>query len=150
MTGESLSKGAEGRWPGAHSLPKGEGLSRKTAKLQETFNPVFAKLREVVLAIHTHTKTRAAMTMDRVDSEKKNSEKKAKNKSIREANARKFNLPSRETAIQWLGRNKWIGYIAAFLLITGFLLIAVWVGHWKMEEGHHKRDDHSSSHRNDH
>jgi hypothetical protein len=149
-TGKSLSKGAGGRWPSADSLPKGEGLSRKNAKLSETFNLSFSKLRKLLRAIHPHAKTRAALPKDSVAAEEETREKGVKTGSSRRTNAGKLNLSSWDTAIQWLGRKKWIGYIAAFLLITGFLLMAVLVGHWEKEEGHHKRDDHHSSHRSDH
>jgi hypothetical protein len=137
-TGKSLSKGAGGRWLRADSLPKGEGLPRKNAKLSETFDLFFSKLRKVLRAIHPHVETHAAPTKD------------SRNRSSRKTNASELHLSSWDTAIQWLGRKKWIGYIAPFLLITGFLFLAVLVNHCKKEETHHKRDDHPSSHRSNH
>jgi len=149
-TGKSLSRGAGGRWPSADSLLKGEGLSRKTAKLSETFNLPFSKLRKVLRAIHPHAETRAPLAKDSIGAEEEKREEGVKNRSSRKTKASKLGLSNWDSAIQWLGRKKWIGYIAAFLLITGFLLLAVLLGHWKKEEGHHKRDDHHTSHRSDH
>jgi hypothetical protein len=149
-TDRSLAKGEGGSWPTAESPRKGEGLSKRNAKLSGTFKLLFLKIRKVLRAIRAHAKTRAALTKDGIGAEKEKCEKEDKDKSSRETNASKLDLPSWDTAIQWLGRKKWIGYIAALILITGFLLMAVLVGHWKEEEKHHKRDGHPSSHRSDH
>jgi hypothetical protein len=147
---KSLSKGEGGSRLSADSLPKGEGLSRKKAKPHETFNLGFWKLWKVVRAIYTHTRTRTALTMDHKDAEKEKREKRAKNKGSREVNAGKLGRSKWNAGIQWLVGKKWIGYIAAFLLITGFLLMSVLVGHWKKEERRYKSDDHHSSHRSGH
>jgi hypothetical protein len=149
-TGRSLAKGEGGRWPTAECPREGEGLSKRNDKLSEIFNLHFLKLRKVLRAIHAHAGTRASLTMESTGAEKEKCEKEDKDKTSRETNASKLDLPSWDTAIQWLGRKKWIGYIAALILITGFLLMAVLVGHWKEEEKHHKRDGHPSSHRSDH
>jgi hypothetical protein len=149
-TEESLLKGGEGRWAGADSLPKGEGFSRKKAKPQETFNLVFWKLWKVVRAIYTHTRTRTALTMDHKAADKEKREKRAKIKGSRGVNAGELGRSKWNAGIQWLVGKKWIGYIAAFLLITGFLLMSVLVGHWKKEERRYKSDDHHSSHRSGH
>jgi hypothetical protein len=147
---KSLSKGEGGSRLTADSLPKGEGLSRKKAKLSGTINPSFSRLQKLLWTIHPNAKTRAAPKEDSVGAEEETHEKGVKNRSGRKSNASKLELSTCKTAIQWLGRRKWIGYVAAFLLTTGFLLLSVLVGHWKKDEGHHKRDDHHSSHRSDH
>jgi hypothetical protein len=149
-TGESLTQGKGGSSPNTDSELKGEGLLRRNDKLQESVRLVFSKLRKVLRAIHPHAETRAAPTKDSIGAGEETNEKGIKNRSGRKTNASKLNLSSCNTGIQWLGRQKWIGYIAALILITGFLLMAVFVGHWKEEEKHHKRDDHPSSHRSDH
>ena len=149
-TGRSLARGEGGSWRTAESPRKGEGLSKRNAKLSGTFKLPFLKIRKVIPAIHARAGTRDVPTKESIGAEKEKLEKGVENKGRREANADKFDPSSWDTAIQWLCRKKWIGYIAAFLLITGFLFFAVLVGHWKKEEGHHKRDDHPSSHRSDH
>jgi len=149
-TGRSLTKGEGGSWPTAESPRKGEGLSKRNDKLSEIFNPPFLKLRKVLLAIHVRALTRAALTKESIGAEKEKRDKGVKAKSSRETNAGKLDTSNRDTAIQWLGRKKWVGYIAVFILITGFLFLAVLFGHWKKEEGHHKRDGHPSSHQSDH
>jgi len=149
-TGRSLAEGEGGRSPTPESPRKGEGLSKRNPKLFGTFRPPFSRVRNVLRAIHPHVEARASPTKESICAEKEKREKDAKNKSSREANAGKLDPSIWDTAIQWLGRKKRISYIAVFLLIMGFLLLAVLVGHWKKEEGYHKRDDHSSSHRRDH
>ena len=149
-TGESLTQGKGGSSPNTDSGLKGEGLSKRNDKLFEIFNLPFLKVRKVLRAIQAHAKTRAALTKDGIGAEKEKREKEDKDKTSRETNAGKLDLPSWDTAIQWLGRRKRIDYIAALILITGFLLMAVLVGHWKEDEKHHKMGDHPSSHRSDH
>jgi hypothetical protein len=149
-TGRSLAKGEGGSWPTAESPRKGEGLSKRNAKLSATFKLPSLKFRKVLRAIHTRADTPAAPTKESIGAEKEKREKGAKNKSGREANADKLDRSNSDTAIQWLGRKKWIGYFVVFLLITSFLLLAVLFGYSKKEEGHHRRDDHPSSHRSDH
>ena len=149
-TGRSLAKGEGGRWPTAECPRKGEGLSKRNDKLPEIFNLPFLKLRKVLRAIHARAGTRASLTMESVGAEKEKRDKGVKAKSSRETNAGKLDPSNWETAVQWLSRNKWVGYIAVLILITGFLFLAVLVGHWKKGEGHHKRDGHPSSHQSDH
>jgi len=149
-TGKRLSKGAEGRWPSVESLPKGEGPSRKSGKLQKSFTLLFSKLWKVLQAIHPYANPRADLTKDSIGGEEERREKGVKDKSSQKTNASKLDLANWDLPIQWLRRKKWIGYIAAFVLIMGLLLMAVLVGHSKKEEGHHKRDDHPTSHRHDH
>ena len=148
-TGRSLAKGEGGSGHTAESPPKGERLSKRNDKLSEIFNLPLLKLRKVLRAIHDRAGTCAAPTKESIGAEKEKRDKGVKGKNSRETNAGKLDTSNWDTAIQWLGRKKWIGYIAVFLLITGFLLLAVLVGHWKKEEGHHKRDEHHSSFRSD-
>ena len=131
----------------AHAKARG---TKRNDKLSEIFNPPFLKLRKVLLAIHVRALTRAALTKESIGAEKEKRDKGVKAKSSRETNAGKLDTSNRDTAIQWLGRKKWSGYIAVFILITGFLFLAVLVGPWKKEEGHHKRDGHPSSHQSEH
>ena len=149
-TGESLTQGKGGSSPNTDSGLKGEGLLRRNDKLQESVRLVFSKLRKVLRAIHPHAETRAAPSKDSIGAGEETHGKGVKNRSGRKTNASKLDLSSCNTGIQWLGRQKWIGYIVVLLLIIGFLIMTVLVGHWKKEDGHHKRDDHPSSHQNDH
>ena len=149
-TDRSLAKGEGGSWPTAEAPRKGEGLSKRNAKLSEIFNLPFLKLRKVLRAIHARAGTRASLTMESIGAEKEKRDKGVKAKSSRETNAGKLDTSNWETAVQWFSRKKWVGYIAVFILITGFLFLAVLVGHWKKGEGHHKRDGYPSSHQSDH
>jgi hypothetical protein len=149
-TDRSLAKGEGGSWPTADSPRKGEGLSKRNAKISGTFKLPSLEIRKVLRAIQAHAKTRAALTKDGIGAEKEKREKEDKDKTIRETNAGKLDTSNWKTAIQWFSRNKWVGYIAVFIVITGFLFLAVLVGHWKKGEGHHKRDGHPSSHQSDH
>ena len=149
-TGESLTQGKGGSSPNTDSGLKGEGLSKRNDKLPEIFNLPFLKLRKVLRAIHARAGTRASLTTESIGAEKEKRDKGVKAKSSRETNAGKLDPSNWETAVQWLSRNKWVGYIAVIILITGFLFLAVLVGHWKKGEGHHKRDGHPSSHHSDH
>jgi hypothetical protein len=149
-TGRSLAKGEGGRWPTPECPRKGEGLSKRNDQLSEIVNFPFLKLRKVLRAIHARAGTRASLTMESIGAEKEKRDKGVKAKSSRETNAGKLDTSNWETAVQWLSRNKWVGYIAVLILITGFLFLAVLVGHWKKGEGHHKRDGHPSSHQSDH
>jgi hypothetical protein len=147
-TGRSLAEG--GGWATAESPRKGEERSKRDPKLSGTLKLPFLNLRKVLRAIQARAETREAPTKGSIGAEKEKREKGAKNKGCPEANANKLGPSSRDTVIQWLGRKKWTGYVTVFLFIAGFLFLAILVGHWKKEEGHHKRDDHPSSHRRDH
>ena len=149
-TDRSLAKGEGGSWPTADSPRKGEGLSKRNDKLSGIFKLPSLEIRKVLRAIQAHAKTRAALTKDGIGAEKEKREKEDKDKTIRETNAGKLDTSNWKTAVQWFSRNKWVGYIAVFIVITGFLFLAVLVGHWKKGEGHHKRDGHPSSHQRDH
>ena len=74
-TGRSLAKGEGGSWPTAESPRKGEGLSKRNAKLSATFKLPSLKLRKVLRAIHARAETRAAPTKESIGAEKEKREK---------------------------------------------------------------------------
>ena len=149
-TGNSLSKGAEAGWPNAESSFKGQDVPTKMLDLSERYDLLFPKLRRLLAAIRLRARRPSFWTKDTTRQEKETPKTSVRRKRSQETDASKLGLSRRENTVQWLGRKKWVIYITAFLMITGFLLMAILFGHWKEEEGHHKRGDHHSSHRNDH
>lgn len=150
VTGKSISEGGGGKPPCSDSLLKDEKLPRRNGSLQESVILVYSKLRKFRRAMHPHDETHVTPTKDSLGVQREPPEKDSKNRGRRETKAGELDLHGWRAAIQWLRGKKWIGYITAFFLIIGFLVMAVLVGHWKKEDGHHKRDSHPTSHRNDH
>jgi len=149
-TGKSFSEGQAGGAPGTDSLLKGDKPLTKIGNLQQSVGVVFSKLRKGLRAVHTRAETRATPTKDSLGVQREPPEKGSKNGGSRETKAGKLDLHGLCARIQWRRGKKWIGYIAGFFLIIGFLLMAVLGGHWKKEDGHHKRGSHPASHHNDH
>ena len=149
-TGKSFSEGEGGGSPGTDSLLKGEELSSKAGTLQESVGAIFSKLGKGLQAMHPRSETRATPTKDSLGAQREPPEKGAKNRRGRETKAGKLDFHGWRAGVQWLRGRKWMGYITGFFLIISFLLMAVLVGHWKKEDGHHKRDSHPTSHRDDH
>jgi hypothetical protein len=149
-TGNSLSEGAEAGWPNAESLSKGQELTKKKIDFSDLYDLLFSKFRKLLGAFRLRARRSRFSTKDNRQEEEETPETSVRNKRSQETDASKLGLSRWENTVQWLGRKKWAIYMTAFLMITGFLLMAILLGHWKEEEGHHKRDNHHSNHRNDH